>query len=178
MFNSANSCYSLSDIAAATGKNDNNGWGGDGSWWIVILFLLAFSGGWGGYGFGGGVGGRGATTTREEIAYGFDNNNLENGIRGIQQGLCDGFYSTGTSLLTGFDRVTNNTNQGFAGLNNAICQSTSAIQGELNDINIANMQGVNLLQNAISDNTVAGMQNTNALTAQINALSVAQQNCC
>ena len=35
--------YSLADIAAATGGNrDNDGmWGGDGAWWIIILFLFA-----------------------------------------------------------------------------------------------------------------------------------------
>ena len=30
--------YSLSDLRAATG--DGNGFGGNGAWWIVILFLF------------------------------------------------------------------------------------------------------------------------------------------
>ena len=86
MFN--NSGYSLADIAAATGRNgSNDGWGGDG-WWIILLFL--FNGfGWGGNGMWGGGANGGRATTREEISYGFDMNGLENGIRGIQQGLCD-----------------------------------------------------------------------------------------
>ena len=39
--------YSLSDLRAATG--DGNGFGGNGAWWIVILFLFCFMGGgfWG-----------------------------------------------------------------------------------------------------------------------------------
>ena len=38
--------YSLADIAAATGGNrENDGmWGGDGAWWIIILFLFVFYG--------------------------------------------------------------------------------------------------------------------------------------
>lgn len=46
MFNSNNG-YSLSDIAAATGGNNGNRncddmWGGNGAWWIIILFLSCF----------------------------------------------------------------------------------------------------------------------------------------
>lgn len=52
--------YSLSDIAAATGNGRNNDgmFGGDGSWWIIVLFIFAFFGwgnnGWGNNGNGGG----------------------------------------------------------------------------------------------------------------------------
>jgi hypothetical protein len=37
MFNHSTTGYSLSDIAAVTGANsrNNDGWGGDGSWWII-----------------------------------------------------------------------------------------------------------------------------------------------
>lgn len=35
--------YSLSDLRAATG--DGNGFGGNGAWWMVILFLICFMGG-------------------------------------------------------------------------------------------------------------------------------------
>ena len=75
--------------------------GGDGSWWIVLLFLFAFNGGLGNGGFG--VGGRG----QSEISYSFDMNGLESGVRGIQQGLCDGFYAVNTGMLNGFAGVTN-----------------------------------------------------------------------
>ena len=52
--------YSLADIAAATGNSRNNDgmFGGDGSWWIIVLFIFAFCGwgnnGWGNNGNGGG----------------------------------------------------------------------------------------------------------------------------
>ena len=158
MFNNNASGYSLSDIAAVTDANNgrNNGWFGDCSWWIIILFLFCFNG----WGFGGNGNWMNGTTTREEVAYGFDMNNLENGIRSIQNGLCDGFYNMNTSLLTGFNSLQNAQNQGFAGLNTVIANSTSNIQQDLNAINIANMQ------------------NTNAITTQLNALGTQQADCC
>ena len=140
--------YSLADIAAATGasrNNSNDGWGGDG-WWIILLFLFA---GWGGNGWGGFGGGSGAGTVKEEIAYGFDMNGLENGVRGIQQGLCDGFYAMNTGMLNGFSGVQNALCQGFAGINSAI-----------------------------TADTIANMQNTNAITGGVHDLSTQLAQCC
>ena len=51
MFN-GESGYSLSDIAAVSGKNNENMWNDGGAWWIIILFLFCFAG-WGGNGWGG-----------------------------------------------------------------------------------------------------------------------------
>lgn len=89
--------YSLSDIAAISRGNEDGLWGGNSAWWIILLFMFA---GWGGNGWGGDAG-----TTRDAVSYGFDMNGLENGIRGIQNGLADGFYEMNTSLLTGFGNV-------------------------------------------------------------------------
>lgn len=156
MFNQG-STYSLSDIAAVTGRN-NGGWGDEnGAWWIIIL-LLAFAG-WGN-GNGGFFGNGGGTSTREEIAYGFDMNGLENGIRGIQQGLCDGFYAMNTGMLNGFNSVQNTLCQGFSGINDAITQST-----------IADMQSDFGLQSAINNST-------NAITAQLTAMAADNAACC
>lgn len=147
MFNTNCGGYSLADIAAATGGN-NSMFGGDGSWWIVLLFLFAF-GGWGNGGFGWGNGGAGGSSLREEIAYGFDMNGLENSVRGIQQGLCDGFYAMNTGMLNGFNGVQNTLCQGFAGINSAI-----------------------------NADTIANMQNTNSLGAGITALGTQLAQCC
>jgi hypothetical protein len=96
MFNGNGKGYNLSDIAAVTGNRNGDGLFGDNGWWIILLFLFT---GWGGNGFGGSGG------TSREISYGFDMNNLENGIRGLEHGICDGFYDMNTSLLTGFGNV-------------------------------------------------------------------------
>ena len=107
--------YDLSDIAAVTRGGNGDGMWGDGAWWIILLFMFA---GWGGNGWGGGGGG-----TRDAVSYGFDMNGLENGIRGLEHGLCDGFYELNTGLLTGFG----NTNM-------AAMQNTNAITSQLSNM--------------------------------------------
>lgn len=94
MMNGSN--YSLSDIAAATGSNNraNDMWGGDGFSliWLVLIFAIF---GWGGFGgWGGGFGGNGANgagfqgwATRADINESFALNDIQNGIRGIQQAV-------------------------------------------------------------------------------------------
>ena len=155
MFNT-NGGYSLSDIAAVSGNNGRNGAGfGEDAWWIIILLLC----GWGNGGFGFG-GGRGEGTTREEISYGFDMNGLESGVRGIQQGLCDGFYAVNTGMLTGFNGVQSALCQGFSGVNDAITQST-----------IADMQIDFGLQTAINNATVG-------ITAQLTNMAADNAACC
>ena len=158
MFNEGKG-YSLSDIAAVTeGNRTNDGmFGGDG-WWIIILFILFTNGGWGG------LGGRAATsgtTTREEITYGFDMNNLENGIRGIQQGLCDGFYAQNTTALQGFNGLSAQIADAASGVQNALCQGFNGLNTGLltgfNGVNTAMLTGFNGIQ--------AQMAN-DALTAQ------------
>jgi len=131
MFSTSNG-YSLSDIAAVTGSNNRNGGFGDGDyWWIILLFLFAGNGNWG---WGGNGGGQGGSTVREEISYGFDMNGIENGIRGIQQGLCDGFYAANTGMLNGFSGVQSTLCQGFAGVNAAITADTVATTGGIHDL--------------------------------------------
>lgn len=81
-------------------SNNNRGDGlfGGGDGWLGLIVLVALLGGGFG-GLGGGFGGGGG------IQSGFALNGLENGIRGIQQGLCDGFYAVNTALLTGFNGI-------------------------------------------------------------------------
>ena len=78
-------------------RNDGLFGGGDG-WLGLILFAGILGGGFGNGGLFGGGSGNG-------IQSGFALNGLENGIRGIQQGLCDGFYAVNTALLTGFNGI-------------------------------------------------------------------------
>lgn len=112
MFN--NNTPSIADIAAVTRSNNNegsNGFFGDGGWWVLIL-LLALFGGWGGGfgGFGGGFGGGAGMqgmATRADINAGFQFNDLQNGIRGIQQGICDSTYALNNSIMSGFHGVDN-----------------------------------------------------------------------
>lgn len=68
-------------------------------WWLLILFLFGFGGyGYGGYGGMGGGAGIQGMATRADINSAFSFNDLQNGIRSIERGLCDGFYGVQNSL--------------------------------------------------------------------------------
>ncbi len=93
---------------------------GDGGWvWIIFLFFLMA---WGGNGWGANGFDRGCVT-KSDLCEGFNFNNIENGVRGIQQGLCDGFYAQNTTMLQGFAGVDSALCNGFNNVNNNITQS-------------------------------------------------------
>ena len=99
---------SAADIAAVTGNNNGGfgNWGGDGAWWLIILFLFMFNGNWGnGYG-NGGVG--------SEVQRGFDQSAVMSGLSGIQSSLTSGFVDTAAALCNGFAGVNAAVSNGFA----------------------------------------------------------------
>lgn len=100
---------------------DGMGFGDGGFMWVFFLFFLLA---WGGNGmFGGNGGAAGSALTRAELCDGFNFQNVENGVRGVQNGLCDGFYAMNSSLMNGFHGVDNALCQGFNGVNNNITQA-------------------------------------------------------
>lgn len=139
------------DIAAVTnnGNNRNDGWGGDWGAWI-ILFLIFGMFGWGGFGgfggFGGNAGASGALT-RADLCQDMNFSQLENGVRGIQQGICDSTFALNNSI----NGLGMSVMQGFHGVDNAVCNLGYQTQQGFNQTNIALMQGQNALQAQISD---------------------------
>lgn len=114
--------YSLSDIAAINGRN-NEGFGGNGAWWIIILFLFAFCGGWG-------------------------NNFSGNG--GVADGyvLASDFATLQRQLDSGFNMIERRTDS----INNGICDLGYTQQSLINNVNTNLMQGQFDVERAISDN--------------------------
>lgn len=162
--------YSLSDIAAISRGNEDGMWGGNSAWWIILLFMFA---GWGGNGWGGDAG-----TTRDAVSYGFDMNGLENGIRGIQNGLADGFYEMNTSLLTGFGNVAlgnmQNTNaitsqlSSMAAQNAACCCETQRLlERGLCEVNYNILTQSNGINTGIANAARDIIENTNNNTRSI-----------
>ncbi len=158
MFNSTG--YSLSDIAAATGNNGNrccgdDGFGGSGAWWIIILFLFVFCGlgnnGWGNNGNGANSPAAQGALTRADLCSEFNFNGVERSLAGIQNGLCDGFYAQNTNQLNGFYGVQTALNNGFNGVDNAICSLGYNMQNGFNQTNIALMQGQNALSTQLAN---------------------------
>ena len=167
MFNS-NGGYSLSDIAAVSGNNgrsSNGGWGDEGgAWWIIILFLFVFCG-WGNGNWGngnGGANGAGAqgALTRGELCQDMNFADLETAVRGVQSGLCDGFYALNTGMLNGFSGIQNTLASEFRGIDNAVCTLGYNTQAGFNAMNLANVQ------------------NTNAIQTTLNSMSAQQAACC
>lgn len=113
--------YSLADIRAATHDGDDGMWGGNGAWWILILFFLFAGGGW-----GNGFGNRGvgeAVATNADVQRGFDTQTIVGKLDRLGDGLCDGFYAMNTGMLNGFHGVDNALCSGFYSVNDAIQQS-------------------------------------------------------
>lgn len=112
--------YSLADIRAATDHDD--GFDGQGSWfWIVVLFLFMF--GFGGNGFGR----NGEALTRADLCQDFNFNDLQNGVRGIQNGLCDGFYAQNTTMLNGFNSLGSQIAESRFAQQNCCCETNRNI---------------------------------------------------
>lgn len=79
---------SLSDIAAVT-RNDNDGWGNGGAWWIIILFLFVFMGGgfWGNR--NGDYGQYATAASQQEILFGQQFGQLNDRLTSIGNGICN-----------------------------------------------------------------------------------------
>lgn len=144
-------------------SSGNGGWGGDWGAWI-ILFLIFGLFGWGGYGgFGGGFGGGNGALTRGDLCQDMNFNNLEGAVRGVQQGLCDGFYAVNTSLLNGFH-----------GVDNAVCtlgyqtqQGLNAVQAQLADCCCGLNRAIDGVNYNMATNTCAIQNTINTSTRDI-----------
>lgn len=76
-------------IARTTGESDqNNGFGGNGSWFFILFLFFLLAGG-NGLGFGNNNNNCCTPATQQGVTDAFNFNQLDNGIRGIERGLCD-----------------------------------------------------------------------------------------
>ena len=151
------------------GNNMNDLFGGGGIWGLLIIALLF---GWGGGGFGGFGGGNGGgmngMATRAAVAEGFQFNGIENGIRGIQQGLCDGFYAVNTGMLTGFNGIQAQLAANAAQSAACCCETQRTIERGFCDVGYAMATNTtNIIQSQHSD--------TDRVIAKLDALEAARQ---
>lgn len=119
---------SVADALALQNRDNDGMFGGGSSTWIwvfFLFFLLAWGGG--GFGLGNNAAAQGALT-RAELYDGLNYSQLDNAVRGIQNGLCDGFYAQNTAMLQGMNGIQNQLCQGFNGVNNNIAESRFATQ--------------------------------------------------
>ena len=162
--------------AIALGRNnygcDGDGmWGGNGAWWIIILLLFC-RGGWGGYGFGGNGGNSGydaccTPATQQGITDAFNFNQLDNGIRGISNGICDGFYATNNAIK-----------DVLAALQNCCCQTQLGMCQGFNGVNQAIANLGFQTQQCCCDIDKSIMQSSFQNQAGFNGLSNQLASCC
>ena len=142
----SNDGLSAADIAAVTGNNGGfgNGFGGDGAWWLLVLFLFASNGNWGNGGYGGGVG--------SEVQRGFDQNAVMNGINGLNMslaGINQNISQMGYNMSSQFANCCCENRLGIANLGADIareaCADRAAVANGIRDIlasNQANTQAI------------------------------------
>lgn len=116
---------SVADALALQDRGNDGMFGGNGTWVFFLFFLLAW--GNGGFGFGNNAATQGALT-RAELYDGLNYNQLENAVRGVQTGLCDGFYSQNTTMLQGFNGIQRDMCTGFSAINAGIAENRFAAQ--------------------------------------------------
>ena len=136
------------------GGQGNSGWG-DGGWWIILLFILiaAMGGNWGGNNGGAGAFGGGAPIIVNDggsnggaVQRGFDQAAVMSGITGVQSGV----QALSSQLCGCCCDMQNTVNQGFFGVQNALCNGFNGVEQNANTRQVANMQQAFAAQTAMA----------------------------
>lgn len=112
-----------------THRGDGFGWGGGyGMLFFLFVFLFLFRGnGWGGNESMNTVGYDALLSGQNAIKSQMSYDNLNSGLRGISNGICDSSYAVNNTLMGGFASVNGNLSNGVASLQNALCQGFGGI---------------------------------------------------
>lgn len=166
---------SAADVAAVMGGRGNNGfgWGADGGWWILLLFLFAMSGnGWGnGFGNGGAMPYIGA---QADMQRGFDQQATQGTLAAIQTQIGNGFSDAAvarcnaqTSLLQAMNNNQNITNQGMntlaMSLQQCCCDNRAAVADLKYTIATENCADRQAISDGLRDLMAQNTANTNAI---------------
>lgn len=122
---------SAADVGAVLGNSNRGGFGfgGDGAWWLIVLFLFALSGNGWGNGFGGGnatpyVIGNGIGG---DVQRGFDQQAVVNGIAGIGNSINNGVSDILQTLNSNQAAMTAGVNTLAMSLQNCCCENRAAV---------------------------------------------------
>ena len=154
-------------IGQNDGRNNSGGFGdfGGGWLWIIVLFALMFGGfgfgglgGFGGFGgFGGGAGLQGMAT-RADITAGFQFQELQAAVRGIERGITDATYALNNTVVNGFHGVERELCDIGRQISDCCCENRAAIA----DLKFASSQESCATRNLMQSNTRDIIDATNA----------------
>lgn len=114
-----------------SGSSWSNGFGGDGAWWLLVLFLFMFNGnGWGnGWNNGGGaIPYMMNNTTNNDVQRGFDQQAIMNGINGLTGSVSNGFANAEISRCNSQANILQTLNANQNSINNAMNQIGMSLQ--------------------------------------------------
>ncbi len=173
----SNNCYGASVplVANLDGNCNNNGWGADGGWWILIILFAIF--GWGGNGFGwGGNNGRDGypCATQSDVRAAVDQQTLISKIDQQTYGLSSTFTALNDNLNSNFRGIDNaictlgyQNQQGFNEVAHQISDCCCGVQRSIDGVNYNLATQTNAIQNAMCNNTRDIIDNQNSNTRSI-----------
>ena len=168
-----NDGLSVADVVAMTRDGGMGGYGyGNGMWdnpFIYLVWLAVLGNGGGLWGGNRGAAENGAFT-RAQLYDGFATQNIDNAIRGVQQGICDSTYALNSSLMSGFHGVDNalctlgyNVQGGFNSIGHQISDCCCTTQRAIDGVNYNMAQNFCALGNTVQSSTrdIIDSQNAN-----------------
>ena len=160
------------------GQGGNNSGFGDNGWWIILLFILiaAMGGNWGGNNNGGGMMGSGTPIIVNDgnggsVQRGFDQAAVMAGLNGVQSGIS----GLSTQLCGCCCDMQNTVNQGFAGVQQSLCNGFAGVNATVTGAQNALAQ--QLYTNTISD-LERSFANQTAITQGMNGIQSQLAQCC
>lgn len=182
------SALSAADVAAVMngghGGFANSGFGGDGAWWLLILFLFAFMGGWNNNGNNAGYGSNAqfipwAMGNQTGVQQGFDQAAIMSGLNGIQTSLANAEVSrcnSQTNILQALNtnQMTSmqNTNTLAMSLQNCCCENRAGLADLKYTVATENCADRAAVSDGIRDVIAAGNANTQAIIDKLCALEL------
>lgn len=153
-------------------NNDNSGFANGNNMWIWLLFMFFFWGGFGGNGMFGN--GRMASAAEQQLSNDFIYSNLNSQIRGVNEGVIQGFSGLNTSMLQGIGSLDKSissstafTGERINGLERGLCNLGYELKSSI-DSCCCNTQKA--IQQFGYENQLAVLNQTNTLNQSISAI--------
>ena len=143
----------------------NGDFGGNGAWWLILLFLfLGF-----GNGFGGGFGGNNAAGfANADLQRGFDQNSIMGGINSLQSTLSGNqmadlnrSFDVQTSIMQGFNGMQQQLSQCCCDNKTATLQTQAVVQNEGNLTRLAIQNQTQAILDKMCANEIEQLRQTN-----------------